>query len=925
MPPLTRSGSTTPSPRHEGTTSRPSRRTSTTRSGGRCCRTPWRAYPGGGCLFAYGISGSGKTFSLLGGPEAPGVLPLLADELLEAQREAGRTDGTDEVRIHAAFLELYNENLVDLLSDSRDRLRLFESREEGVVVPGLLEAEVQGRDSFSSLLDLATSRRSVGETRVNTHSSRSHMLVQLRVQRTSNECTTRAKVHVIDLAGSERQRRARSEGARMKEGIHINVSLSALGLVISRLSEIAQGRNHCSVPFRDSKLTFLLKDSLSGNARTQVLVALTPASSCAEESLSTLRFAQSVKKIHTRAVADIIKAGALRADRDLQALQAEVNRLKAELDSKFLDSMASCSFCRGGKGADFPSEPAEASCDAGGKQLRRLQGQYLSPTNRTIQVGGDGSVVFQGGSDHHPIRISPPASPEAEEEDPGPSGGGAEYRLYSEGDPEYRYLLVAEEEGALVWRHEDNPDADDANELIRWQRVASQHEAALGRVRRAAAESKSLGPVAAAAELLLQRLVPSKVEGAADELVLLCEEIDETNVLLGRAGVTPPAAAAGASSAPRLEATWLAPEPNPDLPPRELLRVKATTALGREIWSLDEFRARLQVLRQGGGSAADSWAQDPRLLRRRVGSFWAGRGHDPEVSPAARGPPRSARAPAGRGEQHRASPARAASASPPSAQAHRCRSLSPRASGTRGSGRLSPAPRALWKRSDPPTVAFGQRPPSASPKSSGPVVPPVKGLPSDRAAFAHVSPRPGPGPLVPRSSLSPWSLPRASNTSPPPMPRSSSGSRGEFHTLRGSYSSTSGVTVEVGLNGTVDFGGATLLMKRQDGEVLLSNPACAGYGPYRLLAQQPDGVLLWQHTDPAEREAAPIKWAPAAPVVRRKSWSEQHPPVPEEAALVRNASEGAEAPRPRAAPAHRASLPGALGDRGGGGGGPGAR
>jgi len=199
-----------------------------------------------GCLFAYGQTGSGKTFSMFGSPEAPGVLPLLTHELLEAKVQA-EEDG-EEFCIKVACLELYNENLVDLQSESREPLRLFENSQEGVMVPGLSETVISCKEEFGTLLDLAAQNRSVGATCVNLHSSRSHALIQLRMQWRTAECTKRAKIHLIDLAGSERQKRARNEGSRLKEGIHINVSLSALSLVISRLSEIAQGRNHCSVP-----------------------------------------------------------------------------------------------------------------------------------------------------------------------------------------------------------------------------------------------------------------------------------------------------------------------------------------------------------------------------------------------------------------------------------------------------------------------------------------------------------------------------------------------------------------------------------------------------------------------------------------------------------------------------------------------------
>lgn len=577
-----------------------------------------------GCLFAYGISGSGKTFSLFGTDDAPGVLPRLAKELLDA-KQAYECESGSELSVKAAVLELYNENLVDLLSDTREPLRLFENTREGVVVPGLSEADVGSKDELDGLLDFALQGRSVGATGANAYSSRSHVLIQLKVHRIGSESSTWAKIHLIDLAGSERQKRSKSEGTRMKEGIHINVSLSALGLVISRLSDIAQGKQHCSVPFRDSKLTFLLKDSLAGNSRTQMLVALSPSASTHDESISTLRFAQSVKRIRTRAVADIVKEDP--NARDVRFLQAEVERLQTELNAlrppdaaPSAPSPLTYSWQAGGAAQSAAEIQGSVSSKSAGP-FRHLEGQYLSPMRRLIEIGADGSVNFLGGSRHRPIRILPPAAAEAVAD--GSIVGPV--RLRCDGDPDYKYTLVAQEEGALVWRAEGGEGSAMAE--VRWQRVTGKPDGevalALRILQQLSGESRSLGHVCGAFPILAFNVSAAAALEAIDTLVSLCTGIDEANALLDN----------GASWAPgghhllrQLEATWLAPEPNPDIPPRDLLHVKvldlSSDGLHRlaQILSADEFWRQLDALRKDADELEPLTAPS---LKQRFDALWA--------------------------------------------------------------------------------------------------------------------------------------------------------------------------------------------------------------------------------------------------------------------------------------------------------------
>uniref|UniRef100_A0A7S4RRJ6 Kinesin motor domain-containing protein n=1 Tax=Alexandrium monilatum TaxID=311494 RepID=A0A7S4RRJ6_9DINO len=866
-----------------------------------------------GCLFAYGISGSGKTFSLLGSQEAPGVLPRLARELLEAKCKVEEGDSSEECSVKAAFLELYNENLVDLLSDSREPLRLFESSREGVLVPGLSEVEVGTPDEFSDLMGFAARGRSVGATCVNAHSSRSHMLIQLRVQRTGRECATRAKIHVIDLAGSERQKRARSEGTRMKEGIHINVSLSALGLVISRLSEIAQGRSHCSVPFRDSKLTFLLKDSLSGNARTQVLVALSPGSSSYEESLSSLRFAQSVKRIRTRAVADVVAlapTGSAISQRGAQALQAEVDRLRAELRTVracFLGADPEPETLGAGIGGFSQPESQEATgCgEAVDEAIQRLEGRYLSPSGRPIEVLPDGRVHFLGGNGHHPIRILP-----AECEEGGGSCSGS-LRLESEGDPAYRYRLASEEEdGALVWRlagHRDlQGDEESEPKEVRWQRsygaqrrpsTFQEPDAELaqaefpvpepaGEVLReaqlAGRQSRALARLSHAVPALAKALRPAAALEVIEALVSLCAELDEANSVLERGE-------RGAVQAPdtaRLEATWLPPELNQDAPACELLHVRATLpqAAGaapeaqRAVWPLAEFRRRLEAMRAVAGlGAVLPEEEDPHLLRRRTRSFWGlgdGLGHAQGSRAGSPGPP-----PIPLQGGHTGSPG------PPLVplQGSRAGSPGPPLVPLQGSRTGSPAPGAAQAQA---TAAAGVVPRAWSPvpQGGGDVRPSSLEPPQGRLAAARASRARrnsgSPSPSAAWPLLGSPQLQRVFQDGRSPSdPAPGAGQLvGEFHHLRGWYRSKSGVAIQVYSDGRVDFGGGPLQLSREGAKVLLRSPEDAEYGPYRLLGRDNTGVLRWDIYEDAHRGEAegaapaadvgeassPITWTPMA-------------------------------------------------------------
>ena len=247
-------------------------------------------------VFAYGQTGAGKTHSMFGppdcsldGPDA-GVVPRLLKDLF-----AGLTAG-DEVRV--SCLELYDD-LRDLLNEEHRPLKLRENRKDGsVVVDGAVDAVVKDVPATLALLERALVRRVVASHEMNADSSRSHFVASFRVTRPSINAS--AIMRLVDLAGSERVAKTKATGGTLNEAKRINSSLSALGNVIKSLVDVANGRDR-HVAFRDSKLTWLLKDALGGNAKCAVIACVSPALVNADETASTLKFANRAKLVKVRA------------------------------------------------------------------------------------------------------------------------------------------------------------------------------------------------------------------------------------------------------------------------------------------------------------------------------------------------------------------------------------------------------------------------------------------------------------------------------------------------------------------------------------------------------------------------------------------------------------------------------------------------
>ncbi|KAJ9546312.1 hypothetical protein OSB04_018855 [Centaurea solstitialis] len=289
------------------------------------------------CMFAYGQTGSGKTYTMMGEisqrdgklVDDCGITPRLFEYLFMRIKleEENRRDEKLEYSCKCSFLEIYNEQIIDLLEPSSTNLQLREDLKEGVYVENLTEYNVKTVDEVLKLLLQGAANRKVAGTDMNSESSRSHSvftcIVESRWEKDSMTHLRFGRLNLVDLAGSERQR-STGAGERLKEASYINKSLSTLGLVIMSLVDVAHGK-HRHVPYRDSRLTFLLQDSLGGNSKTTIIANVTPSMCAANETLSTLKFAQRAKLIQNDAKVNEDASG------DVTALQQQIQMLKEQM------------------------------------------------------------------------------------------------------------------------------------------------------------------------------------------------------------------------------------------------------------------------------------------------------------------------------------------------------------------------------------------------------------------------------------------------------------------------------------------------------------------------------------------------------------------------------------------------------------------
>ncbi|XP_075326612.1 kinesin-like protein KIF21A isoform X6 [Odontesthes bonariensis] len=314
-------------------------------------------------VFAYGQTGSGKTYTMGTGfdmnidDEELGIVPRAVHHLfkgIEERRQAAQEQGSPvpEFKINAQFLELYNEEVLDLFDSTRDmkqksHIKIHEDANGGIYTVGVTTRTVSSEAEMLQCLKLGALSRTTASTQMNVQSSRSHAiftihLCQVRVCASDNQEnendnrvsngnsemdeyeTLTAKFHFVDLAGSERLKRTGATGDRAKEGISINCGLLALGNVISALGDRSKRSSH--VPYRDSKLTRLLQDSLGGNSQTVMIACISPSDRDFMETLNTLKYANRARNIKNKVMVNQDKAS-----QQISALRTEIARLQMEL------------------------------------------------------------------------------------------------------------------------------------------------------------------------------------------------------------------------------------------------------------------------------------------------------------------------------------------------------------------------------------------------------------------------------------------------------------------------------------------------------------------------------------------------------------------------------------------------------------------
>ncbi|KVH91733.1 Kinesin, motor domain-containing protein [Cynara cardunculus var. scolymus] len=310
-----------------------------------------------GTVFAYGQTNSGKTHTMRGSSVEPGVIPLAVHDLFDMiHQEMDR-----EFLLRMSYMEIYNEEINDLLAPEHRKLQIHESIERGIFVAGLREEIVTSAKQVLEFMEFGEAHRHIGETNMNLHSSRSHTIFRMIIESrdkvedeyAESSCdAVRVSVlmqyaanlflhfpyllskNLVDLAGSERAAKTGAEGVRLKEGSHINKSLMTLGTVIKKLSEGAESQGS-HVPYRDSKLTRILQPALGGNANTAIICNITLAQIHADETKSSLQFASRALRVTNCVhVNEILTDAAL-----LKRQKKEIEELRAKLQGSHSDHL----------------------------------------------------------------------------------------------------------------------------------------------------------------------------------------------------------------------------------------------------------------------------------------------------------------------------------------------------------------------------------------------------------------------------------------------------------------------------------------------------------------------------------------------------------------------------------------------------------
>ncbi|CAN1184369.1 Kinesin-like protein KIN-8B [Linum perenne] len=273
---------------------------------------------------------------MVGNSDDPGLMVLSLNTIFDLMK---MNKGPDQFEVTCSYLEVYNEVIYDLLEKSSGHLELREDPEQGIIVAGLRCIKVHSADKILELLNLGNSRRKTESTEANATSSRSHAVLEITVKRRQRnkyrDQILKGKLALVDLAGSERASETNNVGHKLRDGGNINRSLLALANCINALGK-QQKKGLAYVPYRNSKLTRILKDGLSGNSRTVMVATISPADSQYHHTVNTLKYADRAKEIKTHIQKNIGTVDNHVSDyqKMIDSLQIEVGRLRKELAEK---------------------------------------------------------------------------------------------------------------------------------------------------------------------------------------------------------------------------------------------------------------------------------------------------------------------------------------------------------------------------------------------------------------------------------------------------------------------------------------------------------------------------------------------------------------------------------------------------------------
>lgn len=277
-----------------------------------------------GTIFAYGQTSSGKTFTMQGvmdNPELEGIIPRIIRYIFQMAASKSEANPDLQFVVKVSIIEIYNEKIRDLVETQRQNLQVREDKAKGIFIEDLSEHQAEDEGKVLSIMKKGLDNRAINFTNMNAESSRSHSLVILNIiQNNLKDLSAKAgKLYLVDLAGSEKISKTGATGVVLDEAKSINKSLTTLGLVIKALTDSKQGH----IPYRESKLTRVLQESLGGNSKTCLIITCSPSAFNEAETLSTLRFGIRAKKVKNNAKVN--------KEYSIQELKTEVNKLEGQL------------------------------------------------------------------------------------------------------------------------------------------------------------------------------------------------------------------------------------------------------------------------------------------------------------------------------------------------------------------------------------------------------------------------------------------------------------------------------------------------------------------------------------------------------------------------------------------------------------------